>query len=108
MAMLNAQWYPSKCCPIMYQLEFHVWHSENSFYSIVVSLLKWSAHFHLNIFLQSLGAINQIIQENESCPLGFKLSQGECIDINECQAGTNDCMDSQRCENTIGSFICVR
>jgi len=60
-----------------------------------------------NLF-QSLGAINQIIQENESCPLGFKLSQGECIDINECQAGTNDCMDSQRCENTIGSFICVR
>lgn len=72
------------------------------------SLQKWSAHFDLNLCLQSLGAINLIIQENESCPLGFKLSQGECIDINECQTGTNDCMDSQRCENTIGSFICVR
>lgn len=29
-------------------------------------------------------------------------------DINECQIGTHDCLEGQRCDNTIGSFLCSR
>lgn len=29
-------------------------------------------------------------------------------DVNECQIGTHDCMDGQRCDNTVGSFLCSR
>lgn len=30
------------------------------------------------------------------------------LDINECQLGSHDCGEGQRCDNTIGSFICSR
>lgn len=29
-------------------------------------------------------------------------------DINECQIKTHTCLDSQRCDNTMGSYICSR
>lgn len=29
-------------------------------------------------------------------------------DINECQVDLHNCLPSQRCDNTIGSFQCVR
>ncbi|KAJ1525633.1 hypothetical protein ONE63_008851 [Megalurothrips usitatus] len=31
-----------------------------------------------------------------------------CVDINECQLGIARCKDSQRCDNTIGSYQCIR
>lgn len=42
------------------------------------------------------------------CSDGFKLSGNQCIDINECQLGIHRCPFDHRCDNTIGSFICVR
>lgn len=29
-------------------------------------------------------------------------------DINECQINNHDCSDTQRCDNTIGSYTCIR
>lgn len=29
-------------------------------------------------------------------------------DINECQINNHDCLESQRCDNTIGSYTCIR
>lgn len=29
-------------------------------------------------------------------------------DINECQINNHDCLDTQRCDNTIGSYTCIR
>lgn len=31
-----------------------------------------------------------------------------CRDVNECQLGTHNCHETLRCDNTIGSFHCVR
>ncbi|XP_052752971.1 fibrillin-1-like [Galleria mellonella] len=45
------------------------------------------------------------------CKLGFELDiiTGACVDVNECATDQHDCLsDSQRCDNTVGSFICVR
>jgi len=45
------------------------------------------------------------------CPRGYRLNPGtnQCIDINECATGAHNCNeDSQRCDNTLGSFVCVR
>ncbi|KAM3959907.1 LOW QUALITY PROTEIN: uncharacterized protein ACR2FA_006049 [Aphomia sociella] len=45
------------------------------------------------------------------CKLGYELDiiTGACVDINECATNQHDCLpDSQRCDNTVGSFICVR
>lgn len=30
------------------------------------------------------------------------------LDINECQINNHDCLESQRCDNTIGSYTCIR
>ena len=35
-------------------------------------------------------------------------SEGKCVDINECVTGEHTCLESQRCDNTMGSFVCVR
>ncbi|KAJ2941069.1 hypothetical protein O0L34_g13198 [Tuta absoluta] len=46
-----------------------------------------------------------------NCKLGYEIDPitGGCVDINECAANLHNCIDgSQRCDNTIGSFICVR
>lgn len=44
-----------------------------------------------------------------NCRTGFRrdnLTQA-CVDINECQL-QNDCLPTQRCDNTLGSYNCVR
>ena len=46
--------------------------------------------------------------EDNPCPVGFQEQGGKCEDINECQTGQHDCLESQRCDNTLGSFLCVR
>ncbi|XP_053618965.1 fibrillin-1-like [Plodia interpunctella] len=45
------------------------------------------------------------------CKLGFELdiTTGACVDVNECATDQHDCIpESQRCDNTVGSFLCVR
>ncbi|XP_050356973.1 fibrillin-2-like [Nymphalis io] len=45
------------------------------------------------------------------CKLGFNLdpTTGACVDINECATDQNTCIpDSQRCDNTVGSYLCIR
>ncbi|VVC44156.1 EGF-type aspartate/asparagine hydroxylation site,EGF-like calcium-binding domain,EGF-like calcium- [Cinara cedri] len=44
------------------------------------------------------------------CKNGFQLDQvtNACTDINECQLNTHTCQEFQRCDNTIGSYQCVR
>ncbi|CAH0731669.1 unnamed protein product, partial [Brenthis ino] len=45
------------------------------------------------------------------CKLGFELDStiGACVDINECATEQNNCIpESQRCDNTVGSFLCIR
>jgi fibulin 1/2 len=39
-----------------------------------------------------------------SCPPGYKLSSGQCQDIDECRANTHGCTDT--CLNTVGSYTC--
>uniref|UniRef100_A0A914E086 EGF-like domain-containing protein n=1 Tax=Acrobeloides nanus TaxID=290746 RepID=A0A914E086_9BILA len=49
---------------------------------------------------------NQYVCE---CPDGFELSNGECIDINECEVNKNQvtCPENSKCENLIGSYKCT-
>ncbi|XP_014213292.1 fibrillin-2 [Copidosoma floridanum] len=44
-----------------------------------------------------------------ACRPGFRRdeSTGGCVDVNECLLH-NDCLIGQRCDNTIGSYACVR
>lgn len=44
------------------------------------------------------------------CKSGFSMDKvvNACVDINECQINNHDCLDSQRCDNTIGSYTCTR
>lgn len=44
------------------------------------------------------------------CPTGFRRNPatGACDDINECQFMGGRCLQGQRCENTRGSYRCVR
>ncbi|XP_013200140.1 fibrillin-1 [Amyelois transitella] len=45
------------------------------------------------------------------CKLGFELdiTTGACMDVNECATGQHNCIpESQRCDNTVGSYLCVR
>ena len=48
--------------------------------------------------------------DNHNCSIGFRWDRIEqiCKDINECQIGTHTCHEALRCDNTIGSFLCVR
>lgn len=45
---------------------------------------------------------NFLISELEIPPHKF------ILDINECQIGSHDCTEAQRCDNTIGSYLCAR
>merc|ERR1740128_1378463 len=47
-------------------------------------------------------------KDEVSCPAGYEQINGQCEDINECQQGLDNCQGSQRCDNTIGSFVCIR
>ncbi|XP_042211836.1 fibrillin-2-like isoform X3 [Homarus americanus] len=43
------------------------------------------------------------------CPAGYKPSNGTasgCEDIDECSTGLDDCSVTERCMNTLGSYIC--
>ncbi|KAH8267406.1 hypothetical protein KR018_008931, partial [Drosophila ironensis] len=44
------------------------------------------------------------------CKTGFNLdiTLQECVDINECSINNHNCLPTQRCDNTIGSYICTR
>ncbi|CAG4962203.1 unnamed protein product [Colias eurytheme] len=45
------------------------------------------------------------------CKEGFELDHttGACVDINECATDQNTCIpESQRCDNTVGSYLCIR
>ena len=50
------------------------------------------------------------IQSNKICSNGFKLNTetNNCDDINECELGLHNCTIEYRCDNKIGSFMCVR
>ncbi|CAH0746876.1 unnamed protein product [Bemisia tabaci] len=54
--------------------------------------------------------INSVGSYYCSCKTGFQTDNVTlaCVDINECQTKTHDCHSSLRCDNTIGSFQCVR
>lgn len=38
----------------------------------------------------------------------FSLSFSFSVDLNECQINSHECLESQRCDNTIGSYTCIR
>ena len=41
------------------------------------------------------------------CPnLLYLVSDGCCLDVNECDLGEDDCDENARCLNTFGSFTC--
>lgn len=40
--------------------------------------------------------------------LEFETMIADLSDINECQLNKHDCLPSQRCDNTIGSYQCIR
>ncbi|XP_044316578.1 fibulin-1 isoform X3 [Drosophila rhopaloa] len=44
------------------------------------------------------------------CQAGFNLDATlkKCVDINECSINNHNCLPTQRCDNTIGSYICTR
>ncbi|XP_049881448.1 fibulin-2-like isoform X2 [Pectinophora gossypiella] len=45
------------------------------------------------------------------CKLGFEIDHitGGCVDVNECATSAHNCIPgSQRCDNTVGSFLCIR
>ncbi|XP_043863094.1 fibulin-5 isoform X6 [Drosophila mojavensis] len=45
-----------------------------------------------------------------NCLPGYSLdvTQNKCVDINECSINNHNCLPTQRCDNTIGSYICTR
>ena len=47
----------------------------------------------------------QQVPTNKVCSNGFKLNN--CDDINECELGLHNCTIEYRCDNKIGSFMCV-
>ncbi|MFT7625018.1 MAG: hypothetical protein ACI9WU_004209, partial [Myxococcota bacterium] len=44
--------------------------------------------------------------ECTECPLGFDLTDGQCLDIDEC-AAPDACHAAADCENTAGDFVCT-
>jgi hypothetical protein len=55
---------------------------------------------------------NQICQDTEGsfsceCEVGYESgSDGDCLDVNECAAGTHNCLEGALCQNTPGGFRC--
>ncbi|XP_059163001.1 fibulin-1-like [Physella acuta] len=43
-----------------------------------------------------------------ACEPGYRPVGGGCEDINECAIGIDSCAAGERCENTVGSFVCRR
>ncbi|KAK8406643.1 hypothetical protein O3P69_007314 [Scylla paramamosain] len=44
----------------------------------------------------------------EECPegFGFDLTSRQCLDIDECNVGFDDCSQAEKCINTLGSYVC--
>ncbi|CAI8022003.1 Adhesion G protein-coupled receptor E2, partial [Geodia barretti] len=40
------------------------------------------------------------------CLAGYEMDEGNCVDIDECTDGPNDCDVNFECINTPGSFTC--
>lgn len=51
-----------------------------------------------------------IYNPKKQCEPGFQFNSitNECEDIDECASGTHNCTINYRCDNKIGSFICIR
>lgn len=47
---------------------------------------------------------------NNDCIPGFAFNSvtGRCEDLNECGLGVDNCHTGERCENTVGSYVCRR
>ncbi|KAE9555848.1 hypothetical protein FO519_000933 [Halicephalobus sp. NKZ332] len=61
------------------------------------------------LFPQKIEQGSQNNVNKSPCPLGFTRSaSGSCIDIDECLTLIADCLESQRCLNTPGSYKCIR
>lgn len=63
--------------------------------------------------IHSNGSLNKFDTDYDNligCLDGYRWDENDriCKDINECQLGTHGCHDALRCDNTIGSYICVR
>lgn len=69
---------------------WHIWWIDYCYYSLqqFYELNKW----HIKIFVTNkIYILNCII-----------------LDVNECQQNLHTCQESQRCDNTVGSYQCVR
>ncbi|KAG0712253.1 Fibrillin-3 [Chionoecetes opilio] len=44
----------------------------------------------------------------QECPegFGFDLTTRQCLDIDECNVGLDDCSQGEKCINTLGSYLC--
>uniref|UniRef100_T1IWC6 EGF-like domain-containing protein n=1 Tax=Strigamia maritima TaxID=126957 RepID=T1IWC6_STRMM len=62
------------------------------------------------ICVNTQGAFECVSGDIQECSQGYRFdpSSESCIDVNECQTGEQTCTPSQRCDNTIGSYTCVR
>ncbi|XP_053408175.1 uncharacterized protein LOC123560993 [Mercenaria mercenaria] len=48
------------------------------------------------------------VQANKCvCKSGFKLEDGECQNIDECEEGSDDCDENAQCTDTLGSYTCT-
>ena len=57
-------------------------------------------------FLEALSEESTPIVRKCDCIKGFYVEALLCIDINECEWQTHDCVKGSNCVNTIGSFYC--
>ncbi|GFS06059.1 fibulin-1 [Elysia marginata] len=59
--------------------------------------------------LNSLTGQCELGPENECSPgFAFNSITGRCEDLNECGLGVDHCRTGERCENTVGSYVCRR
>ena len=53
--------------------------------------------------------INYVGSYRCSCPTGYEVDPIRgCVDINECELDLDNCPETHRCDNRLGSFACVR
>ncbi|KAK3800770.1 hypothetical protein RRG08_003174 [Elysia crispata] len=59
--------------------------------------------------LNSLTGQCELASERDCTPgFGFNSVTGRCEDLNECGLGVDHCRTGERCENTVGSYVCRR
>ena len=81
----------------------------NSFNSILFQEYKYRMPiFWPNYSIGSNSLWQCWFRENNPCPAGFLETGGKCEDVNECMTGEHSCLVSQRCDNTLGSYVCTR